>query len=198
MLGKTLALLAVLIVAGGSGRAGAPSALACSGLFGPDASRDRLAAAFGSGNVVLAEIGVGEGLTQKGTVIFPDDPSRRLEILWKRGSRNPSSVDTPAMLPGGVSRWSVAGVGLGSDLAAVEKANGRPFELLGFGWDYAGTVSDWKGGALDRPLAGCDILVRFSARQADADLLGDQTFSSADPRMRRTGPVVTQIGLRYD
>jgi hypothetical protein len=37
-----------------------------------------------------------------------------------------------------------------SALRQLRKLNGKPFVLLGIGWDYSGTVVSWEGGKLKR------------------------------------------------
>jgi hypothetical protein len=54
----------------------------CAGLFSPSISEARLRSRLGEANVKRAEIDVGEGETEPGTVVFPKDPSRHVEILW--------------------------------------------------------------------------------------------------------------------
>src|SRR5262249_17585108 len=50
---------------------------------------------------------------------------------------------------GSASDWTAPhGLKLGMALEDVEKANGKPFKLSGFGWDYGGLVVDWNKGAL--------------------------------------------------
>src|SRR5688500_18184692 len=60
--------------------------LACEGPFRPDASAASLAAYFGSTNVTDADIDIGEGETEPGTVLFPSS-NDRVEVLWMDGGR---------------------------------------------------------------------------------------------------------------
>jgi hypothetical protein len=98
------------------------------------------------------------------------------------------------------SRWSIAGVSIGSSLAEVQKANGKPFLVSGFEWDYGGFVTDWKGGALGRPMAGgCNVILRF-AKDASAPkaLSGDGVKVASDnAALLKFAPVVTEIGVGF-
>src|SRR4029079_1807421 len=47
----------------------------------------RLKARFGAKNVISQGVVVGEGMEEPGAVIFPNDPERRLEIVWPTKSR---------------------------------------------------------------------------------------------------------------
>ena len=91
---------------------------------------------------------------------------------------------------------------IGSALAAVEAANGKPFSILGFDWDYSGTAADWQGGKLEKAFGGCRLTIRFGyPKDADAKALdrlsGDKEFSSADPDMRLVKPTAYEILLSW-
>ena len=118
--------------------------LSCDGPLRPDASAATLAEYFGYKNLADADIYVGEGYTEEATVVFGDSPSDRLEVFWKdKAARSgPLRVvvrQTATGFP--MSRWHTpAGLTLGMRLRDIERRNGRPFRLSGFGWDYDGTV----------------------------------------------------------
>ena len=103
-------------------------------------TRKDLVQAYGAANVVDQDVDVGEGETQPGTVIFPKDPERLIEILWKDPDKK--TLPASAQLSGAKSRWKTAhSISLGTSLKDLERRNGRPFKLAGFGWDYSGTVT---------------------------------------------------------
>lgn len=52
------------------------------GQITPETSEKALKKIYGKENVVEATISIGEGKTQKGTVIFPNDPRKTAKILW--------------------------------------------------------------------------------------------------------------------
>ena len=179
--------------------------LDCEAAFPPDASSTSLAAQFGSEHVVKADISVGEGSFEAGSVIYANSAEDRVEILWKdpREQRTPRTVG----ILGEESHWStVHGVTLGVDLKTLERINGQPFTLLGFGWDYGGTVVSWSGGLLDAPSRGCKILVRLAPELKYIDpqwsglyeqVSGDRPFSSNDPVMQQLNPRVYAVMLGY-
>ena len=183
-----------------------PALLACTGPFAKDGSEAALIAAFGKANVKRAEIDVAEGATEKGNVIFGDDEKRRIEVLWHDAAkrRRPSSI-----IVRDPSNWRVAvpgqpgtSLGIGSDLAAVEAANGKAFQLYGFEWDMGGYAAGWKGGRLDKPEGGCSLSLRFGpdekAKEAAlTKVAGDRLFVSSAPAMRAVKPRVGQISLGW-
>lgn len=180
-----------------------PAVLDCTGPFARNADERTLARVFGAANVERADVPVGEGNTEPGTVIFAKDPAKRIDILWHEAYARPNVI----IIRNG-STWPVAVTGLdkpvvnGTTLAEIEVMNGRPFTLTGFGWDLGGYTNSWDGGRLDKPLGGCNLSVRFDpASDAPGDALdkvnGDVEFSSTDPAMRQTRPVVIEIELGW-
>ncbi len=160
-------------------------------------SEQELIRAFGAANVRDTLIAMGEGATAPGAIVYPDDPQRRIEIVWgdPGAKRNLSRV----ILRGDRSRWTLApGVSLGTSLRELEEKNGRPFRLTGFGWDYAGAVISWQGGELDSALTrGVHIyLMPRSEPRAGPEysrLQGDREFPSSHPAMQELNPRVYQI-----
>lgn len=140
-----------------------------------------------------------EGETYRGLVLFPKAADRRIEVAFSNDKAMRASGlilrDTAR-----TSRWSVGGISIGSSLAEVQKANGKPFLVSGFEWDYGGFVTDWKGGALAGPMqGGCTVMIRFDRRSAaPKSLLGDGVkVASDDPTLVRWSPVVTEIGVNF-
>lgn len=206
---KTLALASplaaiALVVLAGRASAQAPDLLACSGPFAREADEAALIKAFGAANVQRARIEIGEGEKAAGAILFPKDRKRRLELIWRDGKkrRGPSTI----YVRGG-SAWAVSGpagerLAIGSALAAVETANGKPFSILGFDWDYSGTAADWQGGKLAKAFGGCKLTIRFVYPQgADVKALdrlsGDKEFSSSNPDMRLVKPTAYEILLSW-
>lgn len=161
---------------------------------------------YGSRNVRSGEVGLGEGETVPGTILFPNDPRRRLEIAWKntRAKKNPDFVQ----FSGEKSRWQIApGIGLGTSLKILEQINGRGFKLLGFQWDYSGTVVSWNGGKLARRFGndGGTVSLRLSPRSyenkalaKDLDaVMGDGEFSSKNKSMQKINPEVYFVVVKF-
>jgi hypothetical protein len=172
--------------------------VSCTGPFARDASHAALLKTFGAKNVTFTELPFPAEETN-GTVIFPNDKARRIEIIWKneRARRN------PVMVTFGPAWRTAEGIAIESPLAAVEKMNGRPFTLSGFEHDGAGTVYSWKGGALAKRPGGCTLVVRFGIRDgipgaALDKVSGDRGFSSRDPGMVAVKPGVRQIAISYE
>jgi hypothetical protein len=159
---------------------------------------------YGKENVKDTEVGLGEGETAPGTVIFPDDPKRKIEIIWKdqKGKKSPASIHFYAEK----SVWKTKeGIGLGTSLKELERINGRGFTLAGFEWDYSGTVFSWKKGKLAK-MFGNDsrkVTLRLNpnydkAPQKDLDaVVGDGEFSSKHKAMQRLNPKVSSMIVEF-
>ncbi len=118
-------------------------------------TREDLVRLYGAANVVDQDVDMGEGEMQPATFLFPEDPERRIEILWKDPDRraNPSS----AQIRGKKSRWhGVHGVSLGTTLMELQHINGRPFgfALVNDGTDMADERISWHGGSLEKDFQG--------------------------------------------
>lgn len=158
-----------------------------------------LRAFFGESNVRDATIPLGEGATERGTVIFAEDDERRLFVRWKYQKISPKSV----ILEG--TRWrTTKGIGIGSRLSELLLANEAPISFAGFGWDYAGFVMSWRGGALESDHTLRDKVTLFLAPEkpylpADYDALqGDREFSSELPEASRLNLRVSAMTIVLD
>lgn len=167
----------------------------------PEGSEVELRERYGPSAVESARIELGEGETTPGTVLYPEDGLRRAEIVWKDtvSRRRPARV----ILRGRQSKWQVGqGISLGSSLQELQRLNGRPFILAGFGWDYAGVVTDWKGGGLDSTLVGVKLYLDPGRAQqqsaAYSQVLGDRDYSSDLPAMQQLNPKVGQIFVDFE
>jgi hypothetical protein len=131
-----------------------------------------LAAAYGAENVVEQTLPGVEGDSYVATIVYPNDPARRLEVVWRDNAAKdaPASVivDTPNSLWVGPNDLSI-----GDALDDVERANGRAFQL-------------WN------------IRARFTPRsQAGASAMGDSAFSSDDAAVRAANAAVSEFGLMF-
>jgi hypothetical protein len=157
-------------------------------------SLEALRANYSAENVVEQTLPGVEGESYVATVLFPNDAARRLEIVWRDPAKTaPASV----IATGAGSLWvGPHGVSVGDAIGDIERANGRPFQLWGFGWDYGGWVSDWQGGAF-AAADGCNVRARFQARGNPSAASGDAAFMSSDAAVRSADPAVSEFGLMF-
>ena len=153
---------------------------------------------YGDANVRAEEVEIGEGETAPGATVFPDDSLSRVQVAFGDSAGSPLRFVT---IRGDTSAWHTdAGVTLGTRLARLNQLNGRPFVLLGFGWDYAGTVVSWNGGRLAIDSALGRFILRLqptvtgpAADSLTADVLGDREYASDRPAMLRLEPAVREL-----
>lgn len=168
---------------------------------------------FGKESVMPSNIEIGEGETMPGTIIYPNDPERKIEIIWRNA--NDRGVPATIIVRGQRSKWRTSqGISLGTSLKQLEVLNGKVFTLAGFGWDYGGTVLDFNEGALCKSgfcnavekgiIKPRKILLRLDAAVNRSDeavfkdyrsVSGDRSFSSGNPAMIRLNPTVYEMNV---
>jgi hypothetical protein len=180
-----------------------------------ETSETSLGALFGPAQVRHIDVQLGEGTTTPGTAIYPDDADRRIEIVWTDSTH---TRVREIRLAGNSSTWRTAeGISLGSTLKDIERLNGFPFRLTGFGWDYAGTIIGCGRGRLT--MLGCSgsaradsehtprhrsVIVRLAPdssaqwRPESRQVTGDREFSSGHPAMQSLNPRVYQMIVSFD
>ena len=174
--------------------------VACNGAFAKDSSHLKLAMFFDSKNITFTDVEAGDGSKVPASVLFPDDPKRRLEVWW---SNITARKDIHLIVIGGQSTWAApGGLRLGQTLEQVERLNHKPFKLKGFDKDRIATGSNWDGGALVTVAGGCKPGVSLRAdAKASAEEIGalsvDEEYSSSDPAIRAAKPTVSEIPIGY-
>jgi hypothetical protein len=198
-------------------RSVAPAAILCSAialanpdpwLIPPDGSSGRIAKTtsetdliqtFGKGHVVKGSYYVGEDIEIPGTILYPDEPAKRLELTWK--DKHLNRVPEQIHIYGEKSLWhTTEGITLGTSLTELELLNGRPFRLIGFDIDYQGTVLSWNGGLLESDFkTNYHITIRLkpssntNATPEELASLGGAELSSDNGAMKKANPKVYEI-----
>jgi hypothetical protein len=97
------------------------------------------------------------------------------------------------------SGWpTVRGLHVGTELAEVEKINGKTFKMTGFDWDLGGRVSNWQAARSPRSPAAFGFNPWADAPDAARDKVsGEKEFLSSDPNMRASKPTISEIILSY-
>lgn len=150
-------------------------------------------AAFGKDATIESKEGA-EGEPYKALVLWAGDPTRRLEVPYDEEVKDPV-VDT-VEVSSAKSRWRAQGLVPGDPLAKVVAANGGPVSVSGFGWDYGGNITGWKGGKLSK-LGDCAIYVQLTPGKdaKDGYAEGEEDFSSSDPRMVKAKAVIDSLRM---
>jgi len=173
-------------------------AVTCGGAFAKDSSHLKLATAYKPENIVFTEVDASEGKKLMATVLFPKDAKRRLEVWWDNET---SRSGTYLIVINGQSTWTAPkGLKLGLQIAQLERLNGKPFKLKGFGSGSEASVSDWQGGALEAIAGGCKVGVSMRADLKASPAAVEQAGSelaSTDATVKAIKPAVAEIIVGY-
>jgi hypothetical protein len=174
-------------------------AVACAGAFAKNSSHLKLAQAYGPMNLTFAEVDGPQNTKLMASVLYPSDPKRHLEVLWNNEA---ARADTSLIVITGQSTWTgPKGLHLGLPIAALEKLNGKPFQLAGFDQDNAGAALDWQGGALEKIPGGCKVSVRMvpdpKATEDTRKAAAGKTLMSNDAVVRAVQPKLAEILIGY-
>ena len=205
---KVIALIAIMMLAGAFHATAQNWQIVPGKSVGPITgitSEKELIKIFGARNVRRSAVDVGEGETQQGTVLFPNDPRRKVFILWRDATtrRQPESVT----IRDKNTLWKTdRGVTIGTPLKMIEELNGRVFVMTGFGWDYSGTVLHSNGGrmaelgtAMGEEIKNRMLLLRLEPATALQKMpeyngvLGDANYFSDNPALRKLNPRVYEM-----
>jgi hypothetical protein len=169
---------------------------------------------IGTENVLDGDVTVTDGGPEPGTTVFGRDPAMSLIILRGKEEAQPYVAHITfcqSPLPRSC-RWHTSSgpneIGFGTSLKTLERINGGPFRLYGFGWDYSGVTSSWSGGSLEHLPTDCPRL-RMSVnarlqpgaskeRQAYNKMQGEQEHWSSDPVMQVVNPVVYRFNVDFE
>jgi hypothetical protein len=172
----------------------------CGGTFAKDSSHLKLAMTFDSKNITFTDVDATNGAKVPASVLFPNDPKRRLEVWW---SNQAARSGTYLIVINGKSTWTApGGLRLGLTVAQLEKLNKKAFKLKGFDKDGVATVSDWDGGELASLAGGCKSGLSLRADpKAPADAVSalspDKEYGSQDPQVLAVKATVSEILIGY-
>lgn len=148
---------------------------------------------FGDDNVTETEIGLGEGETKKGLLIFPRTKNE-VQVLFE-GNEKMEKIES-IKIRGEGSMWKTDnGIAVGTTLDELVKLNEKDFNFYGFEWDYAGKLANWGGGKLSDKLS-----LYLEATKEEAvfpHLLGDKEFSSNEPKAKEAGLKVSSLEIKF-
>ena len=139
-----------------------------------------------------------DGRLARGVILYPDDPSRRLEIaFWDDAQTVVSSVTADAR----AKAWTgPLGLHAGSTLAEVIAVNGHNFSLSGFDWLYGGYITSLWNGRLLKLDGGCAVQIRFdlpaNAKPSKA-IVGEHDLNSTLADVKAAGPRIDRLSIGW-
>ena len=172
--------------------------VSCSGVFGAESTEALVKQTFGDDNVVTGDVPGPEGTTMFATTVFPNDPERTMEFVWF-DEENRTGLSYVELSP---SQTGPHRIHIGMSVAEVEAANGEPFSIGGFWWDYGG-YAQIESGNLAGDGNGCFISLRFSPNDdalGDTDVTaisGEVIIPSSEPLLEQVDTSVQSISLGY-
>lgn len=173
-----------------------------------DATEETLKKQFGADNIVHKDVGGPEGMELFATVVNEKDPAKAFIVVWADDEKriNPQMIMVNAtwdaetgVINGGAIYATDEGVKVGMPIEEVEKINGKPFKLSGFGWDYGG-APNFEGGKLQQAEdTKCWLSMTFTttAETLPDTILGEQEIMSNAKDVLAAKPVVGQFTLSY-
>jgi hypothetical protein len=165
-------------------------------------TRADLVRIFGSNNIEDGDVTVADDVNP-GTLVFKSQPDAALGITWNDDSPEPHVGSIQICATASKCRWHTDnGITLGLTLRAVEKMNGRPFKLLGFEWDWEGTVVSWNDGHLEKLMHACAGLSLRLLPKEDQSVperfVGDHEILSSEPEMQALNPMVSIMSFGFE
>jgi len=171
------------------------------------ATRADLVRLFGAANVTDGETNIADIGPLKCTRVFPKQKDSTATVVWAEGKTN-KKIEVIVFCEeaeGSACRWRTSdGIGFGSTLDAIEKLNGRPFKLNGFGWDYGGRITSWEGGRLQSWVNQCAsislVMNPSDAGMASPDygnFAGEKEVLSSTPALRKLDVRVNEIDFSF-
>jgi hypothetical protein len=160
----------------------------------PNCTEKDLLDFYGPKNLRRSDIDVGESETVVGTTLFSNSPNALL-IEWKDSFKIPERLTISS--PG--TQWkTIKGITIGTTLEQIEKFNGGPFKLTGFGWDYEGRTMSWENGNLPKQLQLDLVPTQEVTAEEDDSVQGDRNFRSDHPVMKKKKLAVKTVFIRWD
>jgi len=139
-----------------------------------------------------------EGETAKAVVLYPDDPSRRLEITFWDAAQ--TAVQSVTAGPKAAAWRGPLGLYPGSPLAEVVKANGHNFSFTGLGWDYGGYIIHFWDGRLTTLPGGCAAQIRLGlpdGTRAPKTIAGDTELNTTLAPVKAAGLRITRLSIGW-
>lgn len=151
---------------------------------------EQLQKAYGEKNVKDTEVPAAKGETMLAAVIFEGTP-HEIHVVWdyEKPRKEVAMVD---IIGKGIA--VISDLKVGSSIQDVEKANGAPFKLQGFGWDLGG-YANFEGGKLANKM-----MIRFgpTVEEYPDSISGDVELSSQNKDVLKAKAVVQQLSVFFD
>ena len=166
------------------------------GLITSSTTKSTLNKLYDKGNIRETVVFSYEGFDIKGTEVIFDNTADNITIEWNDGNLTPKII----RIKNPNSTWKTKeGVGIGSTIKEVEKANGKPFTIYGYEIDkyLAGTVKNWNSGNLQ----GLNLQFKITKEipgEVYMKIMGDRGILSNNPLLEKAGLQVENITVEFN
>ena len=173
--------------------------LRCGAPIPSNTSHEKLAKQFGAQNVTVEKMHRGDGNFVGRTVLFANDPARRIEIEWLDDGGRTCPVNV--QVSGEKNRWTGPfGLRTGLTIQQIERINGAPFKVLDFG-SKTSVFANFRDAKLHRPTPRCAVSATFEfAGTPSAGFLkrlANDEIDSKDPELLLLKPKVQSYSISY-
>ena len=153
------------------------------GLIKPGMTSTDIGRAYGKQNLTAHKIPGAEGEPMDVAKLFAGT-DRELVLTWDPNNDKKQVVFDISVVG---KAWKFDnGLKAGMTVEEVEKINGKPFKIAGFGWDYGGYAS-FEGGKLEGKVS---IRFNLAAQSVPDYLAGEKQLSSTDKQLLAAKPRV--------
>ena len=166
------------------------------GLITSSTTKSALNKLYDKGNIREYVVFSYEDFDIKGTEVIFDNTADNITIEWNDGNLTPKII----RIKNPNSNWKTKeGVGIGSTIKEVEKANGKPFTIYGYEIDayLAGTVKNWNSGNLQ----GLNLQFKITKEipvEVYMEMIGDRGILSNNPLLEKAGLQVENITVGFN
>jgi hypothetical protein len=133
---------------------------------------------------------LGQKDTCQASVLFKGS-AKELLLVWNKEN---TSLLKSILVQKTNAPWYVGeGIGMGSSLKAVEKANGKAFSISGFHWEFGGHVVSWEGGKFQNS----KLDLGFAPGSTDKAITGATEFYTNHQALQEANPVVNYMAIDF-
>lgn len=134
------------------------------------------------------------------TKLWKDTP-KEMQIIWAE-DQPPFSVISSVRISHPESTYHLPNhISIGSTMPELIEANGgKPFGFYGFGWDYGGTLTSWKGGTMDSDYfcIGGNLSLDTDVYGEETDgIMGDMEITSEHPALKNHRVYLSEITVTH-
>ena len=149
---------------------------------------------FGAQNLTRQTVYGPEGIEKYDVTVLYGGTADEIIVYWQDNIYGASPDRVSFRHQQG--RWrTVNAIKPGTGIAELNRINGRPFDFLGFGWDYGGNImNNWNGGAM-AAMRGLSLRLETD-RELPLEYYGDRVLKSDMPTLLPNAVKVWRVEIQ--